>query len=238
MSEVQPLTEWFRHVPEEKWLRDPAQSRADAQAIWDHLGLKAGVKVFECPCNKGDLSFPLARQGALVEGLEFNSHFVTAAKNKFHRAGLPGTFRSADMRTAPFPENVDVILNWASSFGFFSDANNALLVRRFFDALASGGTLLIEVSNPERVIAGEASRIIASGEMLSETFDPETHRAGVTFPATQFRGPVSASVRIYTTDEFRTMLAEAGFTDIEFFGQGFGTYSAASTRLIVKAKKP
>ena len=31
------LTEWFRHVPEEKWLRDPAASRAE---------LNAGVRVF------------------------------------------------------------------------------------------------------------------------------------------------------------------------------------------------
>ena len=31
------LTEWFRHVPEEKWLRDPAASRADAQAIWENI---------------------------------------------------------------------------------------------------------------------------------------------------------------------------------------------------------
>lgn len=61
------LTEWFRHVPEEKWLRDPAASRADAKAIWEKLDLKPGVHVFECPCGKADLGFPLARSGALVQ---------------------------------------------------------------------------------------------------------------------------------------------------------------------------
>ena len=238
MSQSQPLTEWFRHVPEDKWLRDPAQSKADAEAIWTHLGLNPGVKIFECPCNKADLSFPLARKGAVIEGLEFNTHFVAAAKNKFQRAGLAGTFKSADMRTAEFPKDMDVVINWASSFGFFSDANNAELVKRFYNALASGGTLLIEVSNPYRVIAGEASRIIASGEMLAEEWNAQTHRACVTFPATEFRGPVSASVRIYTPEEYRDMLTAAGFTDVNFFAQGFTPFEEKSNRLIVTAKKP
>ena len=81
------ITEWFRHVPEEKWLRDPAQSKKDARGIWDTLGLTEGVRVLECPCGKADLGFPLARLGASVTGVEFNAHFITAAKNKFFRAG-------------------------------------------------------------------------------------------------------------------------------------------------------
>ena len=166
------LTEWFRHVPEEKWLRDPAASRADAQAIWDKLDLTAGVRVFECPCGKADLSFPLARLGAKVSGIDFNSHFVSAAKNKFSRAGLSGEFKTDDMRTAQFPEKMDLIINWASSFGYFSDKDNADLLARFAKSLADGGRLLIEVANPSRVLAGEATRIIASGEQFAKPGTP------------------------------------------------------------------
>ena len=136
------LTEWFRHVPEEKWLRDPAASRADAQAIWEKLELKAGVRVFECPCGKADLSFPLARLGANVSGIDFNSHFVSAAKNKFSRAGLAGEFKTDDMRTAQFPEQMDLIINWASSFGYFSDKDNADLLARFAKSLVEGAKAL------------------------------------------------------------------------------------------------
>lgn len=232
-----PITEWFRHVPEDKWLRDPAQSRADAQAIWEHLQMAEGVRIFECPCNKAEISFQLARRGALVCGLEFNAHFVAAARNKFHRAGLPGEFRCDDMRSAAFPEDMDVVINWASSFGFFSDANNRALLKRFAATLKPAGTLLIEVANPARVIAGEASRIIASGEMLSETWDPVTHRAGVVFPATEFRGPVAASVHIYTVAEYEAILLEAGFSQVQFFGSGFAPYQENGARLIVQATK-
>ena len=84
--------------------------------IWTHLELTPGVRVFECPCGKADISFPLARLGALVEGMDFNSHFVAAARNKFMRAGLPGEFRSDDMRKAEFPNDLDLIINWASYF--------------------------------------------------------------------------------------------------------------------------
>lgn len=236
-TQIPLLTEWFRHVPEDKWLRDPAQSRADAQAIWDKLGLTAGCRIFECPCNKADLSFPLARKGAVVTGLEFNAHFVAAAKNKFQRAGLPGEFRSDDMRTAEFPVDMDAVINWSSSFGFFSDENNAALVRKFFDSLKSGGTLLIEVANPHRVIAGKATRIIASGEVVDETWDAQTHRASVVFPQTSYRGPVKASVRIYLPEEFEAMLKQAGFASVEFFGQGFAPFNPEGERLIVAARK-
>ena len=231
------LTEWFRHVPEEKWLRDPAASRADALAIWEKLELKPGVCVFECPCGKADLSFPLARLGAKVRGIDFNSHFVTAAKNKFARAGLCGEFKTEDMRTADFPENMDLIVNWASSFGYFSDQANSELLARFAKSLVPGGRLLIEVANPSRVLMGEATRIIASGEQVCETWDAETRRATVIFPATQFRGPVSASVRVYTCDEYRTMLEAAGFKNVQFFGQGFTEFSDESARLIVCAER-
>lgn len=237
MTKSTPITEWFRHVPEDKWLRDPAQCRADAQAIWEHLGLAAGARIFECPCNKADISFPLARRGAVIQGMEFNSHFVTAARNKFQRAGLNGEFRCEDMRTAIFPTDMDVVINWSSSFGFFSDENNRKLVKRFCEALRPGGTLLIEVANPHHVIAGEATRLIASGEMLAETWDETTHRASVVFPATEFRGPVAASVRVYLPEEFEDMLKAAGFADIEFFGSGFSLFTEKSTRLIVQATK-
>lgn len=231
------LTEWFRHVPEEKWLRDPAASRADARAIWDNLELKQGVRVFECPCGKADLSFPLARLGATVCGIDFNAHFVTAAKNKFSRAGLAGEFKTDDMRTASFPEQMDLIVNWASSFGYFSDEANAELLARFAKSLVPGGRLLIEVANPARVLTGEATRIIASGEQVCETWDAHSKRATVIFPATQFRGPVSASVRVYTCEEYRAMIEAAGLKLIRFYGQGFTEFTPESTRLIVLAQR-
>ena len=133
------LTEWFRHVPEDKWLRDPAASQNDAQAIWDKLGLKPGIRIFECPCGKADIGFPLARMGAIMSGMDFNPHFVAAARNKFYRADLPGTFTNDDMRHAVFPHNQDLVINWASSFGYFSDEGNKDLLERFAESLKSGG---------------------------------------------------------------------------------------------------
>lgn len=232
------ITEWFRHVPEDKYQRDPVQSKADAAAIWQHLKLAQGVRVFECPCAKADIGYPLARLGATVEGIDFNSHFVTAAKNKFYRAALPGTFKTGDMRTAVFPTDVDVIVNWSSSFGYFSDEANLALLKKFHDALKAGGTLLLEVGNPDRVVTGLSTRLLATGETAEEQWDPATHRASILFPANSFRGPVMASIRIYSRQEYENLLPRAGFTQVQFFGPGFTAYdSVKSERLIVQATK-
>ena len=238
MSNSSVLTEWFRHVPEDKWLRDPAACRADAKSIWDKLELTAGVKILECPCGKADLGFPLARLGAIVTGIDFNSHFIIGAKNKFQRAALEGSFKTADMRTCELPSDMDVVINWGSSFGYFSDEGNADLLGRFAASLKSGGRLLIEVANPELVIAGKATRIIASGDQVEEHWSSEPRRATVIFPATDFRGPVSASVRVYTTEEFQQMIEVAGLRLAGFFGPGFAPFTADSSRLIVMAVKP
>ena len=238
MSNTTVLTEWFRHVPEDKWLRDPAACRADAKFIWDKLELKAGVKVLECPCGKADLGFPLARLGAIVSGIDFNSHFIIGAKNKFQRAALEGSFKTADMRTCDLPTDIDVVINWGSSFGYFSDEGNSDLLQRFAGSLKHGGRLLIEVANPDLVVAGKATRIIASGDQVEEHWNNVTHRATVIFPATDFRGPVSASVRVYSTDEFKKMLEAAGLSLVGFFGPGFAPFTADSPRLIVLAVKP
>ena len=128
------------------------------------------------------------------------------------------------------PNNQDLILNWGSSFGYFSDAGNAELLAHFAAALTSGGELLIEVANPVRVIAGDAVRLIASGDSVPETWDAAKKRATVVFPATDFRGPVAASIRIYTTQEYLTLLKAAG--------EGFTPFTDTSERLIVRAKKP
>ncbi len=238
MSNPTVLTEWFRHVPEDKWLRDPAACRADAKSIWDKFSLKPGVTVLECPCGKADLGFPLARLGAVLSGIDFNSHFIIGAKNKFQRAALEGSFKTADMRKSELPVNMDLVINWGSSFGYFSDAGNADLLNRFAASLKSGGRLLIEVANPELVIAGKATRVIANGDQVEEHWDSNTRRATVIFPSTDFRGPVSASVRIYTTEEFAKMIEAAGLKLEGFFGPAFTPFTASSPRLIVVAVKP
>ena len=142
------------------------------------------------------------------------------------------------MRHAVFPHNQDLIINWASSFGYFSDEGNKDLLERFAESLKSGGELLIEVANPKLVMSGRATRLIASGETVPETWDEESRRASVVFPSNEYRGPVVASIRVYTTDEYKEILKDAGLTLLAFYGQGFTEYTDESTRLIVHAKKP
>lgn len=85
-------------------------------------------------------------------------------------------------------------------------------------------------------MSGRATRLIASGETVPETWDEESRRASVVFPSNEYRGPVVASIRVYTTDEYKEMLKDAGLTLLAFYGQGFTEYTDESTRLIVHAK--
>ena len=57
-----------------------------------------------------------------------------------------------DLRSIEFENEFHAIYNWFNSFGYFSDGENAEVVRRFARALRPGGRLLIDHLNRERIL--------------------------------------------------------------------------------------
>ena len=63
----------------EEWLDDEL-SDAQAELIWDVLGLADGDEVFDAPCGHGRIANRLAERGARVTGLDADAVFLERAQ--------------------------------------------------------------------------------------------------------------------------------------------------------------
>ena len=67
-------------------------------------------------------------------------------------AGLDVDYVQGDMRKLPWRDRFDGLVNWFTSFGYFSDEQNKAVLRQFHDALSPGGRLILETQNITRIL--------------------------------------------------------------------------------------
>src|SRR6185503_15297877 len=108
------------------------------------LRLKKGMRVLDAPCGAGRVAYHLAVRGISVVGVDLRPQFIERARARFSRSKLKGEFVAGDLRDIGFKGEFDGVYNWFSSFGYFTDRENAALLVRYSHALRRGGRLLIE----------------------------------------------------------------------------------------------
>lgn len=190
------------------------------------LSLEPSARILDCPCGYGRHSLELARRGFVVTGVDLCPDFIEQAQ--MQQADLPERyaceFRAGDMRQLPDDlENFDACINMFLSFGFFDDDENQTVLHQFNRVLKPGGKLLIHSDvNPDRVSAGSygdrTTRDLKMGGRLTiqENFDPWTRRLTGKWTITMNPNIVrshSYSVRVYSHDELKSRLEDAGFMD-------------------------
>ncbi len=157
------------------------------------------------------------------------------------------TYRRGDLRDLPVEEGeFDAAVNWFTSFGYFDDEENQLVLREFHRVLRPGGRLLIEMMNRDGIV-----RAFSAGSSNIERAGPDHEDLMIdtsTFDAINGRllterivvrdGKTSASnfsVRLPAPTEFRAWLEAAGFQSIRFQSRGGEPLRTDSRRLVVLA---
>src|SRR5918994_1203808 len=107
----------------EEWLDDEL-SDAQAELIWDLLGLSEGDEVLDVPCGHGRIANRLAGRGARVTGVDADTFFLEHARTDAAARGVEVDYVQGDMRELPWSERFDAALNWFTSFGYFDDEGN------------------------------------------------------------------------------------------------------------------
>ncbi|BCU67909.1 hypothetical protein HS7_13460 [Sulfolobales archaeon HS-7] len=90
--------------------------------------------ILDIPCEYGRHHAFLWDLGYQVYGVDSSSDLIDKAKNKNN-----GNYYVGDMRSFRLKEEVDVVLNWFTSFGFFDDQGNAQTLKNFYDNLRAKG---------------------------------------------------------------------------------------------------
>ncbi|CAL2079776.1 Methyltransferase domain-containing protein [Tenacibaculum sp. 190524A02b] len=116
--------------------------------ITSFLNLKKNSFIADVPCGKGRHSVYLNSLGFNVRGGDLSSNSIFHAK-KFENESLK--FEEWDMRK-PIENKYDAIFNLFTSFGYFDDDKDDILVlSNFKNGLKSNGVLVLDFLNVEKV---------------------------------------------------------------------------------------
>jgi ubiquinone/menaquinone biosynthesis C-methylase UbiE len=219
-------------------------SDADADTIWRLLALEPGSEVLDLGCGHGRIASGLARRGARVTGLDATQLFLDRARAQAAAAGLPIEYVRGDMRSLPWPgESFDRVISWFTSFGYFDDEENRLVLREARRVLRPGGSLLVENNNLAELLPRWLPSVVVERDgnfsIDRATFDPITGRSmtervivrdGVT-------RRFGFSVRMFIASELRDWMLQAGFDAVESCDHAGARLTAQSRRMVTIARR-
>ncbi|MDX2034238.1 MAG: class I SAM-dependent methyltransferase [Blastocatellia bacterium] len=84
---------------------------AGAAAFIQRLSLAPGARVLDVACGSGNLSFPAARAGAIVTGVDIAPNLIEMARSRAKAEGLKIRFEEGDAERLPYADNsFDVVV--------------------------------------------------------------------------------------------------------------------------------
>jgi len=243
--------EWYKRWFGEEYLlvyehRDDSEAAREVEAMRDIIGLCCDDRVLDLCCGAGRHDAIIADMGTRVVGLDYSMPLLTIGAG----ARKPGCryplFVRGDARRPPFRSRAfDVVLNLFTSFGYFTDEENAGMLASMHRLLVPGGRFLIDYLNPPRVLATlvERSERTREGLKIVETrrYDAASRRVEkrIDIHDGDRERTYLESVRLYSREEMLDMLAAAGLVVRNVLGSMHGTpYSETSDRMILHGVRP
>ena len=210
------------------------------------LAAPVGRTALDLCCGPGRCAMALAQKGFTVTGVDRTKYFLNKAKTRARAAGLEIDWVQADMRDFVRPDAFHLVLNMFTSFGYFRDPEeNGGVLRNILMSLRPGGACLIDVMGKERLagIFQETTSVrLPNGSVLlqrHEIVDDWTRVKNDWIVVRKGRAKNFAfSHMVYSGQELRWMLEQAGFVDVRVYGSLTGEpYGRASRRLVVVGRK-
>lgn len=219
----------------------------EAASILDRLHLTPGSSILDLACGYGRHSIPLAKHGYKITGFDLSEALLEQARQEAARQQVSVQWEQGDMRSIPFKQEFDAVLNLFTSFGYFErEADNLHVLKQVYEALKPAGLLLLDTVYQVRLVRSFTPHSIIHYDdgltVLEERrFDLGTSRNEVKltllYPDGR-RGEHTHSMRIYTLTELSTMLTDTGFSVQASYGSLDGSPLTMDSRLVLLAQKP
>ena len=189
--------------------RSDDAAMAEIAGLLPHLGRGP---VLDACCGNGRHLAALQRAGVSAVGFDYSANLLRSAAT---RAGVSGRVSRADVRAIPFAGNFSAVLVLFTAFGYFDEADNGVALAALAGQLAAGGSLVLDLPDPQRVRAGlvpESSKSVA-GLTIREQRRIEGPRVIKDVHISRADGSVHAyaeSVRLYSGEEIAHLAASVG----------------------------
>jgi len=240
------INSYFDDLYLKYFLLSQNEERTKAQVDFIETFFNKGSYLLDAGCGIGRHSIELARRGFKVLGVDFNKQYIEIANQTKEKENLNNIdFEVADIRALNKVNEFDGVLSLWSSFGYFDDDTNDLILKNFFNALKEGGKVIIDVENRDYILKffiRETFKEKEDGVFILERrkFDPvtsvvTTHRYII---GQNLKKDYIRRIRIYSLTELIYMLKKIGFKNFQYFG-GYSKepFKTESERIILIGEK-
>lgn len=235
---------------------DAASRRAeiiDRHVSWIHevvLNSQPG-SILDLGCGPGFYMQRFAQWGHRCTGIDFSPASIAYARQQ----AIPGcTCVQGDIRHTAYGTGYDLVMFIYGEFNVFKPDDARLILRKAWESLRPGGSLLLEPHSYDRVRElGESPATWYSAPaglfsdqphlaLLEAFWNPEQHvttnRWYIVDARTAQVTRYADSMQAYTDDEYRQLLADCGFAAIEFYPSLSGDADIQPGLMAVTARKP
>ena len=205
-----------------------------------------GQEVLDLACGPGRHAVELAKRGLQVTAVDRTAFLLEKARKRATDAGVDIEFVEADMRDFVRPDAYDLVINMFTAFGYFDDKEEDVgVLRNVRSSLRAGGALVMDVVGKEWLaqhFEPTQSTELDDGTLIvrtHEVFDGWSRLRNEWF---LIRGDEIKRFRfhhtVYSGQELKSKLLEAGFEQVDLFGDlRGGEYGTEAERLVAVARR-
>jgi SAM-dependent methyltransferase len=206
----------------------------DQHVEWIHSRVLSGKssRILDLGCGPGLYTSRFARLGHECVGIDFSPASIAYAREHAIRENLPCAYIQEDIRAAKFGEGYDLAILIFGEFNVFNRQDARRILVKAAGSLKSGAYLLLEAFKYQAVqqmVAQGTSWYSAQSGLFSDRphicltenfWHADQHVATERYYIIDAEGGTvsqqAASTQAYTDNEYRDLLADCGFDDIEF----------------------
>lgn len=207
--------------------------RIDQQVSWIHSEVlqEKPSRVLDLGCGPGLYAARLAKLGHACAGIDFSPASIEYARLAASKDKLNCTYFLGDLRRAGFGSGYDLVMFIYGELNVFRTEDAALILNKAHHSLAPGGQILLEVhtldtvrqigSDPAGWYSSQCGLFCDQPHiLLTDNFWHEQQQAAVNryFVIEAENGNVtrySSTTQGYSEDQYRSLLENAGFKQIE-----------------------
>jgi len=223
------------------------RTQAEVDFIEQALAAPKGAAVLDLACGIGRHAIGMAQRGYRVTGLDFNPRYLEIAADEARNEGAQVTWKTGDMRSLGFERAFDAVYSYFTSFGYFGDDENEIVLEQIAKALRPGGRLLLEMMNRDWLLTHPQQRTWTQREDGALLMEETTLELAASRVVTRqilidpSGGPQVTKeffLRTYTCAELSALLRRHGF-DVREVSGGLDRepYGPESRRLAIVAER-